>query len=323
MATTGAADVATLIREEFGPTIIGFASNGSYALSAARRENRLVNMGTRVRSMPVQTGLLTAGWVDESPTASTGRKPTSKLTWGNRQMVVEEIAVIVPVHENVLADATEDLLTDISRNAAMALGVKVDRAVFFGTEKPASWTSAALLPAAVAAGNTIEVAPGTSTDLYGAFLEVFSLLDNAGHDPGHLFAPRGLRWRMANLRDGENRPLLQSTGTGTEAFDGVDTSWVRAADGTGPTWNRAAAEAIVLDPTRFVMGLRQDISVKFLDQATITIDPTTTPPTLLNLAERDHVAVRFVMRVAYVLATGLTSEGVITNPVGAVLPYTP
>lgn len=320
MPTIGAADVATLIREEYGPTIVGFATNGSSALSAARASGRLANMGTRVRSMPVQTALLTAGWVSESPTDATGVKPTSKMVWGNRQMVAEEVAVIVPVHENVLADATEDLLTDISKNAAMALGVKVDRAVFFGTEKPASWTSPALLPAAVAAGNTVEVAPGTSLDLYGAFLEAFGLLDNDGHEPGRLFAPRGLRWRMANLRDAENRPLLTGTGqTGAEAFDGVDATWVAAADGTGPTWNRAAAEAIVLDPARFVMGLRQDISVKFLDQATITIAPGVT----LNLAERDHVALRFVMRVAYVLATGLTTEGVISNPVAAVLPYTP
>jgi HK97 family phage major capsid protein len=319
----GVGDVASLIREEFGPTIIGFTTNGSSALAAARASNRLINMGTRERSMPVQTALLTAGWVGESATDPTGVKPTSKLVWGNRQLVVEEIAVIVPVHENVLRDATEDLLTDVSRNAGMALGVKVDRAVFFGTEKPVTWTSPALLPAAVAAGNTVEVAPGTSTDLYGAFLESFALLDLDGHDPGRLFAPKGLRWRMANLRDGENRPLLSNTGNGTEAFDGVDATWVAAADGTGPTWDRSAAEAIVLDPARFVMGLRQDITVKFLDQATITIDPTTVPPTLLNLAERDHVALRFVMRVAYVLATGLTTEGTITNPVAAVLPFTP
>lgn len=320
MADISRADVATLIREEYGPTIIGFTARGSHVLAAARASNRLVNMGTKVRNMPVQTALATAGWVGESATAAEGVKPQSEIIWGNRQLVAEEVAVIMPVHENVLEDATEDLLESITQNAGMALGVKVDRAVFFGTEKPASWTSPDLTAAAVAAGNVVEVtaAPGQS-DLYGAFLRVFGMLDEDGHDPGRLFAPRGLRWRFANLRDTDNRPLLQTSSAG-DVFDGVDATWVQGADGTGPTWNRAVAEALVVDPMRMVMGMRSDVQVKFLDQATLG-----TGVNQINLAERDMVALRFKIRVAYVLATGINLEGTTTNPVGVVRPdsFTP
>lgn len=317
MADIDRNDVATLIREEYGPTIVGFATQGSSTLAAARAANRLVNMGTKERNMPVQTALATAGWVGESATAATGVKPQSELIWANRQLVAEEIAVIMPVHENVLEDATEDLLESISRNAAMAIGVKLDRAIFFGTEKPASWTSPDLVAAAVAAGNVTEVTAATGiSDLYGAFLQLFGMLDQDGHDPGRLFAPRGLRWRFANMRDADGRPLF-TTGANGDMFDGVDATFVQAADGAGPTWDRAVAEAIVLDPLRFVMGLRSDIAVKFLDQATLG-----TGAAQINLAERDMVALRFKMRVAYVLATGVNTEGTITNPVGVVRPDT-
>jgi hypothetical protein len=68
----------------------------------------------------------------------------------------------------------------------------------------------------------------------------------------------------------------------------------------------------VVDPSKVRIGVRQDITVKFLDQATIT--------GVGNLAEKDMVALRFKARFAYVLGSGATSEGVSKTPVAAVLP---
>jgi HK97 family phage major capsid protein len=307
-------DVSTLIQQEYGPTIIGFSAAGSATLAAARAAGRLVPMGTKVRNMPIATALPTAGWVTESVTTSSGTKPTSKIRWENRQLVAEEVAVILPIHENVVADATEDVLLPMAQMGGQALAVKLDRAVLFGLEKPSSWTSPGLLPAAIAAGQTtqVSVTPGED-DLWGSFNLAAGELAEDGHDPGRAFAPRGIGFRMRNLRNADGSVLL--TNVGTDDINGIPTSWVQAADGDGPTWDRSLAEAILIDPSRFVMGLRSDIKVKILTEATITVGGES-----INLAEKDMLGLRLTARYAYVLGTGITNEGVSTVPVHAVVP---
>jgi hypothetical protein len=71
----------------------------------------------------------------------------------------------------------------------------------------------------------------------------------------------------------------------------------------------------VVDASRVRIGVRQDITVKFLDQATLG-----TGESQINLAERDMVAIRMKARFAYVLGTGATAAGVDKTPVGVVLP---
>src|SRR5690606_5276428 len=113
-----------------------------------------------------------AEWV--SDTDNTGVKPTAQVTWANKTLVAEEVAVIIPVHENTIDDATEDILAQIAELGGQALGKKLDQAVFFGTDKPVSWTSLDLHAAAVAASQTVAAVDGAAntSDIYGAILQV-------------------------------------------------------------------------------------------------------------------------------------------------------
>ena len=91
-------DVATLIQEEYSNVLLETASAESAALASFRN----VPLGTKITNAPVLATLPEAYWVSESATDASGVKPTSKATWGNKQFVVEEIAVIVPVHEDTI-----------------------------------------------------------------------------------------------------------------------------------------------------------------------------------------------------------------------------
>lgn len=298
MADITRAEVASLIAEEYGSQVIQAATQGSTALAAFPT----VNMGTKTMHMPVLATLPVAEWV--SDTDNTGVKPTSQVTWANKTLVAEELAVIVPVHENTLDDATEDILAQLAALGGQAIGKALDLAVFFGTEKPVTWTSLDLQAAAVAAGNVATVVDGAGSvnDIYGATLQVAGLIADKGFDPETVIAKRALQYQLANLRGTDGHPVLVNNGV-----TGFETFWSRNG-----AWVPAEATAIVADPSTVRIGVRQDVTVKFLDQATVGG---------INLAERDMVALRFKARFAYVLGNPATPEtGVQSYGVGAVLP---
>lgn len=304
MADITRAEVASLIAEEYGPQVIKAATQGSTALAAFPT----VNMGTKTRNMPVLATLPEADWVTD--TDNTGVKPTSQATWANKTLVAEEVAVIVPIHENTLDDATEDILAQLADLGGQAIGKKLDEAVFFGNDKPVTWTSPDLLSAATSAGNLFQVRDGSASadDIYGSILQAAGALADDGFDPETLVSKRGLMYQFANLRATDGTPIL--TGTSVSGFD---TYWNRNG-----AWAPASATAFVVDSATVRIGVRQDITVKFLDQATLGSGENQ-----INLAERDMVALRFKARFAYVLGNPVTPEtGAQTYGVAAITPDT-
>lgn len=296
MADITRAEVASLIGEEYGPTLIKAATQGSVALSAFPT----VNMGTKTSNMPVLATVPEAEWV--SDTDNTGVKPTGQATWVNKTLVAEEVAVIVPIHENTLDDATENILEELAALGGQSLGKKLDQAVLFGTDKPASWTSLDLLAAAVSAGQTFAVGLDED-DLFGSINQAGQAVADAGFDPGAIIARRGLAFQLRNLRDTSGAMLL----TG-DAFAGLETHWSRNG-----AWEPAEATAFIVDQSTVRIGVRQDVTVKLLDQATLTSG--------INLAEKDMVALRFKARFAYVLGNPFTPEaGAAAYGVAAVTP---
>ena len=300
MADISRAEVATLIQEAYADTLLKAATEGSTALQAFGT----IPMGTKVTHMPVLATLPEADWVSESATAPEGVKKTSEASWQDRTLIAEEIAVIIPVHENVLDDATTDVLGGLSELGGQAIGKKLDQAVIFGVGKPASWVSPALLPAAVAAGQVQAVVDGTAndSDLVGSVNQVSEKIATAGWSPDTLLSSLALRFRVANLRDANGQLVFRD-----ESFSGYRTFFNKNG-----AWAPTSASAIVVDSARVKIGVRQDITVKLLTEATVNG---------INLAERDMVALRFKARYAYVLGDSATAAGNgPRTPVGAVTP---
>lgn len=302
MADITRAEVASLIGEEYGPEVIKAATQGSVVTQAFPN----VNMGKKTRNMPVLATIPEAEWVGD--TDNTGTKPTSKATWVNKTLVAEEVAVIIPIHENTLDDADENILGNLADLGGQAIGKKLDQAVLFGIDKPLTWTSLDLHAAAVASGNVQAVVdgPGGPNDLWGTVLQVAADIADSGFDPETAIAKRSLSFRLANLRGTDGHPVLDDGN-----LRGFDTFWSRNG-----AWVPADASVLIADPSTVRIGIRQDVTVKLLDQATIG-----TGEDQINLAEKDMVALRFKARFAYVLGNPATPEtGVQTYGVGAVTP---
>lgn len=262
--------------------------------SAALRTFRTVPMGTKQVRMPVLEALPTAGFVTE-----TGTKTTSQVTWESKTLEAEEIAVIVPIHENVLEDSTFDIWGEVRGAVAQELGRVLDGAVFFGTNAPASF-DASLAEGARAAGNFYD--QDTAGDLAEDINQTIALVEADGFDPNTIYTNRVLRASLRGLRDDNNQPIystsLKNDGS-TPAVYGLDLEFV-----TNNAWVSGASEggatAIVGDASKAIIGIRSDVEYKILTEATVGD---------INLAERDMVALRAKFRVGFVVADPTTIEG--------------
>ena len=291
MADISKAEALALLAEQDIDEII----NPKTSQSAALQSFHSVKMTAGTAKMPVLAALPTAGWVTDTG-APTDTKPTSKMSWKDKNLVAEEIAVIVPIHENTLADSKFDIWGQVRPLVVAEFGRVLDLAIFQGVNKPASWTDAALIPGAIAAGNTLEATADVAED----FNDAFSLVENDEFDVNAVYTGRFMRSQLRGLRDSQNRPVyldaLRSDGD-TSSIYGQDLFYV-----TNRSWDRNQAIALVGDRDAVTLGIREDVQVKLLDQATVGG---------INLAERDMVAMRFKFRVAY--ATAYSTAGMAEN----------
>lgn len=316
MADISRSEVATLIQEAYADTLLNSAVQGSTVLSAFQT----INMGTKTTHLPILATLPEAGWVSESSSSAAGVKPQSEVTWADRTLVAEEIAVIIPIHENVVDDATVSILSEVARLGGQAIGKKLDQAILFGYDKPVSWVSKSLAQAATDSGQVVTNVPGPANenDLVGSSNQVAEAIAASGYAPDTVLAALAMRYRIANLRSTYGEPVFQPQGA-----PGLDPAANAGFNGFNAYFNRNGAwdsdiEAIIVDSSRVKIGVRQDITVKFLDQATLG-----TGASQVNLAERDMVALRMKARFAYVLGDGATSIGANKVPVGAVVAAAP
>lgn len=294
-------DIEALIQEEYNYTLLNAATATSTALSAFET----VPMGKKVQNMPALATRPTAKFV--GTTGAARKKPTSKFTFENKTLNAEEIAAIIVLNEEDLEDANDDLLSRAAALGGEAIGRTLDAAILFGTDKPTAWASPDLTASATTAGDVFQVGTGDS-DLVGSIFKAAGAVDDSGANPDGFLARKGFKYRLANLRDNQNAPIyIPSLSTAPGAVDsvaGLDAHW-----NSNGAWERGRALGLVVDTKAVLVGVRSDISVKFLDQATIDG---------VNLAENDQVALRFRARYAYTLADVVGTDGARKSPVAAV-----
>jgi len=269
--------------------------------SAALRTFRTVQMTAKQHRMPVIDVLPTAGFVTGE--GNTALKPQANVAWANKVLEAEEIATIVVIPENVFEDSSFNIWEAIRGRIAEAVGGILDGAVFFGTNKPASWP-AGLVPASVTAGNVIS-ATDNAGDLAADLDAAITLVELDGYDPNTVYSDRRLRGNLRTLRDSAGMPIYNpSLRDGTvDTIYGLDIEWVRNGGWVpsgGTNVAPTGARALVGDANMAILGLRQDMSMKILTEATVGG---------VSLAETDQIGLRVKMRVAFQVADPTTTEG--------------
>lgn len=302
MADINRADVAGLIPEAYSNQFLDATIAESAVLSAFTT----IRVGTKINKFPVLSALPTAGFVTEAADAS-GVKPTTEVNWTDKTITIEEIAAIVPIHENVIEDSTIDLWGQVRPLLGQAFGAVIDAAVLFGTNKPASWP-VDLVSQATTATHVKQAGVG---DIADDFNDAFAFVEADGYDVNRVFTGPAMRSRLRGLRGSDGAFLYTDikSGSGNEGVYGANLEIVKNG-----AWDDATALAMCADSSKLVAALRTDMTYKVLDQATVNG---------VNLAERDMVALRVKMRLGWETATNATALNASPVPVSIITPAGP
>ena len=293
-----------LVPEPVSKEIIQELPTQSAVLQLARQ----VPMSTKTQRQPVLDVMPIAYFVG----GDTGLKQTSAQDWKNVDLIVEEMATIVPIPEAYLDDAQVPIWDEVKPRLVEALGALLDGAALFGTNKPSTWPTA-VYQSAVAAGNA--VIAGTGDDFAQDVSNTAELVTRDGFAVNGFVARPGLNWKLVGMRSTEGIPIYQPN---LDGRPGGNLYGYPMAELSNGAWDMSEAELLMGDWSKVIIGKRTDISFKLFTEGVISDDDG---KVILNLMQQDSVALRVVMRAAFATAnpaTRLNTNAATRSPFGVV-----
>lgn len=279
--------VDSLIPEEVSNTLLKNLESNSSVLSSFTR----IPVSRKQVRLPILASLPSVAWVN---TPSTGRrKPVTKVTWADKFLDIEELAVIVVVEDDSFDDADEPIWERVRPLVEQAAGRHIDNTVYFGVNAPAAFPTN-VVDAATAVGNI--AALGTATAEQGGIVsdqaDMLEEVESQGYDLTQGIANRRLKAAARRARNANGDRFGEvAIGKNEVEIDGV-TYNTDSMRGLWPTGNGQPI-SVAIDTDEFVFGLRQDVTWKVLDQAVIQ---DADGEIVHNLAQEDKTGLRFVFR---------------------------
>ena len=262
-----------------------------------QRGRKLPNMTSKQYKMLVLDMLPIAYFVN----GDSGQKKTTKMAWDKKFIIAEEIAVIVPIPEAVLDDSEYDIWAETKPRIIEAFGKKIDGAILFGDDKPASWRADVVTTA-----NTAKsvVTLGAGDNLYDKIMGEegsIALIENSGYFVNGHMADISMRAKLRGLKNANGDPLFKSdmqSGT-TYSLDGSPMNFPNNG-----SFDKSKALMISGDFSQLVYSIRQDITFKLFTEGVVQ---NTDGSIAYNLMQNDMVALRAVMRLGWEIPNPINS----------------
>jgi HK97 family phage major capsid protein len=286
-------DAAGLIPVETTTEILDNLAESSIALTLF---DRAPNMSTGTVRVPVMSAVPVAYFRN----GDTDLIQTTEAAWGNKDFIAEEIACIVPIPKNVLADADRDIFVELKPRLEEAIGRALDAAIFFNVGRPSTFPPA-IFTQAVTVGNTVTrgtaaAAGGISQDLN----LLMSVVEDDGFDVNGFVANRRFRRYIRGQFDTAGNKINLSVNEleGEPVAYGMRGLW---STGSG------AVEIATGDFSQGKIAIREDINYEILTQAVIT-DNSVPPQIIYNLPQQGMIAMLVTFRVAFQVSNAVTWE---------------
>lgn len=294
-------DASALIPEQVFGEIFKEAQKYSKVLQLFRR---LPNMTSDKMRLKVVDSLPVTYWVNES--SNNGRKSTTKMAWDNVYLTAEELAVIIPIKDNVLNDAEINIWEQVKPELAKAIAKKIDQAVLFGVDAPTSFGDG-IIPTIISKSKAI-VETG---NLYSDINDAMTAVEESGYEVTGLLGGVGLKGKFRMMTDTTGQPLnTTEIGSLNRAF--VDNG----------AWDKSKATLIAGDFNEAVYSIRQDVTFDVFREGIIQ---NSDGSIAYNLMQEDMSAIRVVFRFGTAIPNPVNSlDGTDARyPFSALVPENP
>ena len=280
-----------LIHDQLMTTVFQDAPKNSILMQLGRK---LPNMTSKQTRVPVLSMLPMAYWVG----GDTGMKQTSRQQWENVYITAGELAVIVPIPEAVLKDASFDIMGEVTPRGNEAIGMKFDAAAIFGVDRPPEWQND-IITLARQAGNN--VSGGITYDALLGEDGLFGKVEQAGYIVDGVIAAMRARAALRGIKDDASRPIFMPSMQDRTQYtlDGAPVYFPENG-----SFDATVAQMVAGNWRQLVWAMRQDIETKILDQAVIQ-DPST-KEIVYNLAQQDMIALRVTFRAGFAVPNPAT-----------------
>jgi len=260
-----------------------------------------------------------AFWVGEGARKQTDAPTMAQLAW---TLTAAELAVIVPIDENVANDAEVDLFGLYKPAIETAIAHKLDSAALFGQDAPTAWgavgTGVHIVPDAVLAGHFFEEdATPTDAELLdlingtgavpGTPDGALQALEEDGYEPNQILAYVRFKSRLRNLKDADGRYMFGDAAgpRAPSAISDIPITYTSRNQGSS-IWLPNDAHLIMGDWDQAILGTRQGLTYKTFDQGVITDGAGNVA---YSLIEQDMVALRVVARYAFKVICDESADG--------------
>jgi len=285
-------DAQALMPEEVVTDFLGKATEQSAALSLFRR----IPVNRAQVRVPVLSALPVAYWIS----GDTGLKQTTEIAWANKYLNVEEIAVILPIANNVADDVEYDVWGEASDLIAEQVARAFDAAVFFGTNAPGSFPTNINAAAAAAANSNLIGNTAAQGAFFGDFDETLALLEADGFDMGAVVARTSVKAQFRAARSTQGERLDENRiNPNLAEIDGVPI--VYTMRGLWP----ANTGLFALDPSQFVIGVRKDVTFETFREGIVQDG---TGAIVYNLMQQDMAALRVTFRAGWQVGNVINNE---------------
>ena len=256
-----------------------------------------------------------AFWVGEGQRKTTDAPTMTQKQW---TMTYGELAVIVPLDEDVQDDATVDLFELYKPNIESAIARKLDSAALWGVDKPVAWGTLGtdIVPLATTAamqfvedGNPtdaelLDLIAGTGASTPDGALQA---LEFDGYAPNLAIARLQFKSRLRNLKDSDGRYIFGDATSPNQpgTLFGVPIEFKPYTTSANDTWVAAEAHMIMGDFSKAYVGTRKGIRYKVFDQGVITDGAGNV---VYSLMESDMIALRVTAHFGFKVIADETAD---------------